>query len=205
MMVDESSGEISMSRREPNWRSDESADGARSLGVKKFVEKVQRQDTGRPSRYSVELANAICWQLTQGKSLLEICQREGMPHRDTVHNWLNTRPEFADMYARAREIQAHVLADEALAIADDTSRDRTEDGNPNWEAVQRARLRVDTRKWLASKLLPSAYADKQLHTGPDGQSPIQVEHSYRFDQLDPDELQTLRRLLRKARAPLIEG
>jgi hypothetical protein len=160
---------------------------------------------GRPTRYTVQLASAICWELTQGKSLLEICRHESMPHRDTVHNWLNIRPEFPDMYARAREIQAHVLADEALAIADDTSSDRTEDGNPNWEAVQRARLRVDTRKWLASKLLPSTYADKTLHTGPDGQSPIQVQHTYRLDQLTPTELAELQRLLHKARAPLIEG
>jgi hypothetical protein len=153
---------------------------------------------GRPTRYTTQLANAICWQLTQGESLLKICQREGMPHRTTVHHWLDARPDFFDMYARAREIQAHVLADEVLAIADDSSRDRTEDGSPDWGAVQRARLRVDTRKWMAGKLMPHVYGDKPVQAGNDRAGPVQVEAHFNFSRLTLAELGMLRALMAKA-------
>jgi hypothetical protein len=96
------------------------------------------------------------------------------------------------------------LAAEQVEIADDESRD-TIDGMPNNAAIGRDRLKIESRRWLAGKYNPAAYADKQLHTGPDGQSPIQVQHTYRLDNLTPDELAEFQRLLHKCRAPLIEG
>lgn len=55
-------------------------------------------------------------------------------------------------YARAREIQADMLFDEILEIADNTTSDVTfaKDGTNtvNHENIQRARLRIDTRKWF---------------------------------------------------------
>ena len=39
--------------------------------------------------------------------------------------------------------------------------------------VQRNRLRVDTRKWVMSKLAPKKYGEKLEHSGPDG-GPIQI-------------------------------
>ncbi len=75
-------------------------------------------------------------------------------------------------YARAREMQADALFDEALAIADDGSGDWAvdKDGKKtlDHEHVQRSRLRVDTRKWAAGKLAPKRYGDKMQHTGEGG-------------------------------------
>ncbi|CAB4121084.1 hypothetical protein UFOVP154_22 [uncultured Caudovirales phage] len=87
----------------------------------------------------------------------------------TIFKWLNAFPEFAEQYARAREAQADTLADELTDIADDGSNDWMERKDAegviigwreNGEAVQRSRLRVDTRKWIASKLKPKKYGDK---------------------------------------------
>jgi len=69
-------------------------------------------------------------------------------------------PEFLQRYEQAKEESADALADEMLDIADDSERDYTEEGRVNTEHVQRARLRVDTRKWIASKLKPKKYGDK---------------------------------------------
>lgn len=72
-------------------------------------------------------------------------------------------PEFQEQYARAKEEQADFLAEEMLEIADDKSDDLldTEEGqSANPVAVQRARLRVDARKWAAAKLKPKKYGDK---------------------------------------------
>ncbi|AGG31951.1 hypothetical protein MU9_2906 [Morganella morganii subsp. morganii KT] len=70
-------------------------------------------------------------------------------------------------YARAREIQAELLAEEIIEIADDSSGDVIVDDDgkeqTNHERVARSRLRVDARKWYASKLAPKRYGDRIQH------------------------------------------
>ena len=106
-----------------------------------------------------EMQADICRLLMEGKSLREICRADGMPAPSTVCLWLSEDTSFAERYASAREIQMEHLAEEINEIADDGSNDwmATHDPeNPGWKAngehIQRSRLRVDTRKWLMSKL-----------------------------------------------------
>ena len=118
---------------------------------------------GRPSGYSEEVVGTICMEIMAGKSLRTICAMEGMPAASTVYAWLGQYPEFSDMYTRAREVQADVLADEILEIADS-------DLDPN-----RARVMIDARKWLAGKLRPKKYGDRvELDHKVDGNQPMQV-------------------------------
>ena len=93
--------------------------------------------------------------------------------------WLDgSRPEFSEQYARAREAQADKLAEEALQIADDGRSDTYVDGDGNvktdTEVIQRSKLRVDTRKWLASKMAPKKYGDKVAIGGADDLGPVQT-------------------------------
>lgn len=93
--------------------------------------------------------------------------------------WLDgSRPEFSEQYARAREAQADKLAEEALQIADDGRSDTCVDGDGNvktdTEVIQRSKLRVDTRKWLASKMAPKKYGDKVAIGGADDLGPVQA-------------------------------
>lgn len=119
---------------------------------------------GRPTDYCQEKADIMCEMLSDGQSLKEICAPDDMPNRATVYRWLAAHPEFSDMYARAREEQAETLADEIIAIADETYDDVMvgEDGKErcNTEFIQRSKLRVDARKWVASKLKPKKYGDR---------------------------------------------
>jgi len=130
--------------------------------------------------YSQELATQICEALINGKSLRSICEPENMPAASTVCLWLTKYPDFAEQYAHAREAQADTLADEITDIADDGTNDwmkRSESRGGgyelNGENVQRSRLRVDARKWIASKLKPKKYGDKieQTHKG-DATAPV---------------------------------
>lgn len=119
--------------------------------------------TGRPSSYSEDVADTICQELMAGKSLREICAVEGMPSSTTVFRWLEQYSEFRGLYARAREVQADVLADEIIEIADTET-------DPN-----RARVMIDARKWLASKLRPKRYGDRvELDHKGEGNQGIQV-------------------------------
>lgn len=134
---------------------------------------------GRPSIYNPELAAQICEHIAQGKSLRTIAEMEGMPHQATIMAWLDgSRPEFSEQYARAREAQADKLAEEILAIADDGRSDTYLDADGNvktyTEVIQRSKLRVDTRKWLASKMAPKKYGDKVAIGGADDLGPVQT-------------------------------
>lgn len=91
----------------------------------------------------------ICDRISNGESLRAICSDAGMPAASTVFLWLDEDATFSEHYARAREAQADALFDEILSIADEEKED-----------VQRSRLRVDARKWMAGKLKPKKYGDK---------------------------------------------
>lgn len=129
----------------------------------------QKKNNGRPSIYSEELANKICTRLASGESLRRICLDEGMPEARTVHYWLvdGKHESFFQQYARARAIQAEQMFDEILDIADDGENDymTITKGNETYnvedrEVTNRSRLRVDSRKWYLSKVLPKKYGDK---------------------------------------------
>ncbi len=129
---------------------------------------------GRPSLYTEALAAKMCRRLAEGKSLRSICRDDAMPAISTVMGWLfdGNHDDFSEQYARAREAQAEVRADEIVDIADDDTNDFTADKDgklvADHEHIQRSRLRVDARKWIAAKLLPKRYGDKLQHTGEGG-------------------------------------
>lgn len=113
----------------------------------------------------------ICALLVEGKTLTSICSSvEEMPKKSTFLDWIRESKEFADQYARARELQADHFAEEIIDIAD-TEPD-----------PQVARVRMDARKWHASKTAPKKYGDKimQEHSG-----------SINFATLTDEELEAL--------------
>lgn len=104
----------------------------------------------------------ICRRVMEGESVRRICMDEHMPCRSTVLNWLAAEPAFRAGYAFAKQLLAETLAEEIIEISDDAARDWvTGENGPAFdhEHVQRARLRVDSRKWLAGKLAPKRYGD----------------------------------------------
>lgn len=128
---------------------------------------------GRHSEYTIKRGEDICEKIaTSTLSLKSICKAEGMPDVITVLRWLKTFEEFRISYTRAKEEQADMLAEEILDIADDGSNDfmtitkgdqMYEMENKEW--TSRSKLRVEARKWLASKLKAKKYGDKLEHSG----------------------------------------
>lgn len=153
--------------------------------VKKKNEENDKGDkkVGRPTQYTTELGKKICDKISEtNQGLSYLCaQNTDFPCRQTIHEWVidNAGGEFADMYRRARELQAELIVDELLNIADNKALDlkfdvKTGEMIPDNEVLQRSRLRVDTRKWLAAKFYPKLYGEKVVneHQGKDG-GPIQ--------------------------------
>ena len=106
--------------------------------------------TGRPTDYTEELADLICEGIAEKIPLARLCEEDDkLPKPRTIYNWLRTHKTFLQNYTRAKEDQADYLAEECLDIADDSTIEPAD-----------KRIRVDTRKWLASKFKPKKYGDK---------------------------------------------
>ena len=119
------------------------------------------------STFTQEVADTICNRLLEGESLTHICTDSTIPNKPCILKWLRDFPDFATQYAHAREMQMELMATEIIEIADDGSNDTytvgegdDEEERVNTDHINRSRLRVDTRKWLMSKLAPKKYGEK---------------------------------------------
>ncbi len=122
---------------------------------------------GRPTTFTQELADKICEELALGKSMRTVCAEEDMPVMSTVFKWLRENKEFSEQYARAKQESSDAMAEEILDISDNGVNDwmereygETTAWVTNGEALQRSKLRVDTRKWLMAKMKPKKYGEK---------------------------------------------
>lgn len=123
--------------------------------------------TGRPSKFTQELADKICETIaTSSKGLRAICA-ENKIDVSSLMKWLKENKEFSEQYARAKELQADYLVEEIIEIVDDGSNDfmTITKGNESYnvedrEVTSRSKIRYDARKWIASKLAPKKYGDK---------------------------------------------
>lgn len=141
---------------------------------------------GRPTKYTPEVAHEICSRLAAGESLLQITKDDHLPCKATIFNWLfdDQHQDFLDNYEKARSMQAESFAEELMDIADDGRNDWMEKYNKdgefegyiiNGEHIQRSRLRVDARKWIASRLLPKRYGDRVDHLVGGGDKPVELK------------------------------
>lgn len=135
---------------------------------------------GRPSLYTPELGARICERLAKGELLIDICESDEMPRYTTVLDWSGSTarriPEFAEIYARAKELRLERMAEELVKLSDTPQlgeKVKTSDGKTEivtGDMIEHRRLQVETRKWLLARLAAKTYGDKltQQHTGPDG-------------------------------------
>lgn len=132
---------------------------------------------GRPTIFNDALALKICERISAGESLRAICQDDDFPNKSTVIAWIldGKHKEFSDQYAKAREIQAELLADEIIQISDTPQTGIINKLGPAGDVIEtrqedmlgHRRLQVDSRKWYLSKVLPKKFGDKSevAHTG----------------------------------------
>lgn len=132
---------------------------------------VLKNTGGRPKILTKALGNKICELIASGMTLRQVEKQAKMPCKAIILRWAASNEKnfkwFVDQYERALKIKWFGHVDELIDIADDGSNDWMEreakDGEiyvvVNKEHIQRSRLRVDTRKWIASKELPK-FSDK---------------------------------------------
>jgi len=154
----------------------------------------------RPTIRTNELEDDILSRIACGESLRGICAEDDKPNISTVIRWLAADGDFALRYARAREMQAEMLADEMLEIADNDKTDRidikddtgkvikTEQNNV---AVARAKLKLEQRRWWAEKLRPKVYGTKVVVGGDADAPPIKTTTQLDVSNLSLEQLDAL--------------
>jgi hypothetical protein len=136
--------------------------------VNKNEKTAEHWEPGKPSSYTPEIAEEICNRMIEGESVLKICRDAHMPNRVVVYRWIESNAAFRQQYSYAREAQAHYYADLIRDVAFDDSGDFFVEGGrivTDHARVQRARLKVDTLKWIAARF-NRAYSDKPLELAP---------------------------------------
>lgn len=113
-------------------------------------------------------AIAICELIADGFTDAQAAENFGI-HISAIRKWIIAQPNtFGALYARAKEARVARYADEIIEISDDGTNDwmdrELESGGivsvPDHEHINRSKLRVDSRKWLLSKLRPKEFGDK---------------------------------------------
>lgn len=129
-----------------------------------------------------ENAALICTRVAENVTRRHIAAELGCS-AGSISDWLNSDAEFAAQYARAMELRVDRMAEEIQEISDDGTNDWIQreigDGETvtvvDHEHIQRSKLRVDTRKWLMSKMMPKKYGDRTTLAG-DPENPLVHEH-----------------------------
>lgn len=116
----------------------------------------------------------LCSHVASGKSLRSWC-RDNERHDFSVVRWLRD-DERQKLYREARRMQADAHIDELLDLAD-AEMPRDDDGRIDSGAVNQLRLRVDTRKWIASKYHPGLYGDR-----------VAVDATFKPSDQPPDQI-----------------
>jgi hypothetical protein len=111
---------------------------------------------------SPEVMDEIVHRISEGESLRSVCRDKRMPSIWTVMDWQRDDADFANRCARARELQAEVMDEKILSVAD---RVETGEMDPN-----SARVVLSAYQWRAAKLAPKKYGEKIETTHQVGES-----------------------------------
>ena len=143
---------------------------------------------GKPSKFNPILFNVICARMAEGELLFDILAEPGMPSRTTLHGQVEQRPHIKEKFVFAQNMQAHAVAEKGVRLAAEATP----------ETANACRVKFEAYKWFAGKKLPVVFGERVLHTGGDGEGPVQVKLSLDYSALDPHEMVEFRRMIAKA-------
>jgi len=134
------------------------------------TKKAEKADQSiKPKRDKDAISQTVLQGMRNGLSCFKACEAAGVPN-STFMRWVDSDAKLAESYAHAREDLIERMAQEVLELAD-SDVPETGEGKKDWQAIQKHKLQVDTRKWLLSKLAPKRYGDK-LEVSGDPANPL---------------------------------
>lgn len=145
----------------------------------------QKKKTGRPSKYTPEIAQRMCEMLAEGVPLREICRQDGFPEWRTVYDWMYRDEALSAAIARAREVGQDAIAEQIwLDMNQEPERILSEGGgriDSGYVQWQKAKAEIGLK--LLAKWNPKRYGDRMQLAG-DAENPLKVEADVKiFDAL----------------------
>lgn len=89
--------------------------------------------------------------IAEGMYIRDVVKKYGVGNRG-FYSWLKRSDGRRERYRQAQVRQAQMYAEECISIADATA---------DAQQAQVSKLRIDARKFMASKLDPSVYGDQR--------------------------------------------
>ncbi|MGO4171571.1 hypothetical protein [Bosea sp. TAF32] len=124
----------------------------------------QAPKIGRPSVYSEELVEQLCYRLATGRTLTSVCDDEDMPDRITVWRWQDSKPDFRNRLTRAREESVDADLDEMRGLGKRVLKEQGLD-------PRRVRVALDAFDKAARLRAP-----RKIELTGKGGGPVQTEH-----------------------------
>lgn len=73
--------------------------------MKKKITPTQKPaKTGRPTGYTVAIAETICQRVAEGENLNTISRDEAMPAQSTIYKWMEQNPELSQFYLNRKPV-----------------------------------------------------------------------------------------------------
>ena len=163
------------------------------------TEEQTKKKTGRPSKYTKEIAQQICELLAEGVPLRQICRMEHMPEWRTVYDFMYRDDALGSegvglsaAIARAREIGQDAIAEQIwLDVNQEPERILSEGGgrvDPGYVQWQKAKAEIGLK--LLAKWNPKRYGDRVALAG-DADNPLKIDATIEADETFKAILQNL--------------
>lgn len=143
---------------------------AKSAACKKLreehIEQARNPSRGRPTTYDQEMANYIIDRVASTScGLKTLCETDPrFPSQETVNLWRWKHPDFSERYLAAKQVQAHLLAEDCEEVAKEERYFKDQNGAEKMDPafIASRRLIIDTKKWHAGKVAPAFYGDRKV-------------------------------------------
>ena len=181
-------GKSTKTAPEPSKAPDQGVDTTQAAETAKEPEK---KKTGRPSKYTPEIAQKMCEMLAEGVPLREICRQEGFPEWRTVYDWMYRDDALGEAgtglsaaIAHAREVGQDAIAEQIwMDMNKEPERILSEGGgriDSGYVQWQKAKAEIGLK--LLAKWNPKRYGDRVQLAG-DAENPLKVEAEIHADKL----------------------
>lgn len=102
----------------------------------------------------------ILQEIESGRAVRNVLKDEGTPSSSTFFKWIDEDANLAKLYARACETRGDAKFESIENDYNEEPQRDPETGKIDTGWVQLQRLKIDTKKWEASKLNPKKYGDR---------------------------------------------
>jgi hypothetical protein len=113
----------------------------------------EEHSIGRPTVITYEVGEAIFQRIEAGESVSAITKAEGFPSSRTLYRRVESDEDFKSRFNWSLMVRSELWAEEIVSISDSVK------NSTSMEEINAAKLAVNARQWIVSRLLAKKYGD----------------------------------------------